>query len=373
LFPENAVEYFVSYYDYYLPESYIPATDTYIAKDASINDELDKMRLSATRSLLDRRDVIVVASCRASTASARRRTSTIWFVSSRRAHDRRADILRRLIEIQYHRNDTDFYRGTFRVRGDVVDVFPAYEERKAVRLEFFGDELETISEIDSLTGKKLRPLRRMAIYPSTFYVTGGDKRGRAIELIRAELRERLIDLRAQNKLVEAQRLEQRTMYDLEMMEEMGTCVGIENYSRHLAARGAGEPPTVCSTISRSRFYSSLTRATRASRSFAPCIGPTARARRRSLRMDSGCRRPSTIARSNSRSFSNTSIKPSLFRPRPPNGNSSARAASVAEQVIRPTGLIDPAIEVRPATGQVTICSARCACALRAASVCWSRL
>ena len=353
LFPENAVEYFVSYYDYYLPEAYIPATDTYIAKDASINDELDKMRLSATRSVLERRDVIVVASvsCIYGIGSPQDFHDMVLFVREG-TRDRRNEILRHLVDIQYQRNDTDFYRGTFRVRGDVVDIFPAYEERKAIRLEFSGDELETVSEIDALTGKRLRPIKRVAIYPSSFYVTGGDRRYRAIEAIREELRDRLVVLRAANKLVEAQRLEQRTLYDLEMMEEMGTCVGIENYSRHLSGRAPGEPPDCLLDYFPEPFLLFIDE----SHQTVPQLRAMYRAdrSRKETLVEYGFRLPSAL--------DNRPLKFEEFFERihrtiyvsatPAEWELERSGGVVCEQVIRPTGLIDPAIEVRPASGQV---------------------
>ena len=240
LFPDNAVEYFVSYYDYYQPEAYLPTVDTYIEKDASINDEIDKLRHSATHALLTREDVIIVAS-----------VSCIYGIGSPADYSKlhlylergmdiiRDDVLKRLVEMQYKRNDYDFHRGTFRVRGDVVEVFPAYEGETAVRVEFFGDTVEAISEVDPMRGKVRRGINRALIHPASHYVTTRDNMKRAIEDIRVELRERLQALKGVDKLVEAQRLEQRTMYDLEMMEEMGYCTGIENYSRHLAGRIGG--------------------------------------------------------------------------------------------------------------------------------------
>ncbi|UCD70589.1 MAG: DEAD/DEAH box helicase family protein, partial [Syntrophobacterales bacterium] len=243
LFPENAVEFFVSYYDYYQPEAYIPSTDTYIEKDTSINDEIDKMRHSATRSLLDRNDVIIVAS-----------VSCIYGLGSPEAYHGlllylergtpvpREKILSKLVEIQYERNDIDFHRGTFRVRGDIVEVFPAYEEDRAIRIELFGDEVENISEIDPLRGKVTERLDKIAIYPGSHYVTTHERMQSAIENIHSELAERLEELRTQDKLLEAQRLEQRTRFDLEMLQELGYCPGIENYSRHLTGRRPGEPP-----------------------------------------------------------------------------------------------------------------------------------
>ena len=353
LFPDNAVEYFVSYYDYYLPEAYIPATDTYIAKDASINDELDKMRLSATRSVLERRDAIVVASvsCIYGIGSPQDFHDMVLFLR-KGTRDRRNDILRHLVDIQYQRNDIDFYRGTFRVRGDVVDIFPANEERKAIRLEFFGDELESVSEIDALTGKRLRPIKRIAIYPSSFYVTGSDRRSCAIGAIRDELRERLGDLRAANKLLEAQRLEQRTMYDLEMMEEMGTCVGIENYSRHLAGRAPGEPPDCLLDYFPEPFLLFIDE----SHQTVPQLRAMYRAdrSRKETLVEYGFRLPSAL--------DNRPLKFEEFLDRihqtiyvsatPADWEFERSGGVVCEQVIRPTGLIDPAIEVRPASGQV---------------------
>jgi excinuclease ABC subunit B len=243
LFPENAVEYFVSYYDYYQPEAYIPSTDTYIEKDSAINDEIDKLRHAATHSLLERPDVIIVAS-----------VSCIYGLGSPEAYQGmllvlqqgmdipRDEMLRRLVEIQYERNDIDFHRGTFRARGDVVEIFPPYEEERAVRVEFFGDQIESITAVDPLRGKKLQALQRVAIYPGSHYVTTRDNLKRAIADIRVEMGGRLNELRVQSKLLEAQRLEQRTNFDIEMMEEMGYCQGIENYSRHLTGRKPGDPP-----------------------------------------------------------------------------------------------------------------------------------
>jgi excinuclease ABC subunit B len=251
LFPDNAVEYFVSYYDYYQPEAYIPSTDTYIEKDSAINDEIDKLRHAATHSLLERPDVIIVAS-----------VSCIYGLGSPEAYQGmllvlqqgmdipRDEMLRRLVEIQYERNDIDFHRGTFRVRGDVVEIFPPYEEERAVRVEFFGDQIESITAVDPLRGKKLQALQRVAIYPGSHYVTTRDNLKRAIVDIRVELGGRLNELRGRNKLLEAQRLEQRTNFDIEMMEEMGYCQGIENYSRHLTGRRPGEPPPTLLEICR---------------------------------------------------------------------------------------------------------------------------
>ena len=243
LFPENAVEYFVSYYDYYQPEAYVPATDTYIEKESSINDEIDKMRHSATRALLTRRDVLIVAS-----------VSCIYGIGSPETYGAlrvelvpgesisRDTLLAGLVAMQYSRNDVDFHRGTFRVRGDVIDIFPAYEDATAIRVELFGDEIEGLYEIDPLRGTVNRRLRRMAVFPGSHYATTAETMKRALEGIEHELEERLKELHAAGKLLEAQRLEQRTRFDIEMLSEIGYCSGIENYSRHLDGRMPGEPP-----------------------------------------------------------------------------------------------------------------------------------
>src|SRR5205814_1788446 len=243
LFPENAVEFFVSYYDYYQPEAYVPSTDTYIEKDSTINDEIDRLRHSATHSLLTRNDVLIVASvsCIYGLGTAEAYYELKVAVQTGEEYPRHK-LLRDLVEIQYERNDHDFSRGTFRVKGDTIEIFPAYEEERAIRVELFGDMVESIKEIDPLRGKVLGAIEKMSIFPSSHYVTSGERRKSAILAIREELRDRLIELRGQDKLLEAQRLEQRTMFDLEMIEQMGFCNGIENYSRHLSGRAAGEPP-----------------------------------------------------------------------------------------------------------------------------------
>ena len=242
-FPENAVEYFVSYYDYYQPEAYVPQTDTYIEKDASINEEIEKLRHSATAALFERRDVIVVASvsCIYGLGSPEEYRDQTLSLRVGQTYDREA-ILRRLIDIQYERNDLNFVRGTFRVRGDIVEIFPASYGEKAVRIELFGDEVEKIVEVDVLTGEVLGLRRHVSIFPASHYVTGRENMERALMNIEKELAERLAELRRENKLLEAQRLEQRTRYDMEMMREVGFCSGIENYSRHLTGREPGEPP-----------------------------------------------------------------------------------------------------------------------------------
>ncbi len=231
-FPHNAVEYFVSYYDYYQPEAYIATTDTYIEKDSQINDEIDKLRHSATRSLLERNDIIIVSSisCIYGLGSPEAYEGMLLYLEQGR-EIKRQDMLRKLVEIQYKRNDVDFHRGTFRVRGDVVEIYPAYEEERAIRVEFFGDEIESISEVDPLRGVRLARIPKVTIYPASHYVTTLESRKRAIDSVRAELQPRLQELESQGKLVEAQRLAQRTLFDLEMIEELGFCSGIENYSR----------------------------------------------------------------------------------------------------------------------------------------------
>jgi len=243
LFPENAVEYFVSYYDYYQPEAYVPTTDTYIEKDSSINDLIDQMRHAATHSVLTRRDTIVVASvsCIYGLGSPETYQGMIVLVEDQKEISR-DNLLARLVEIQYQRNDYDFHRGTFRVRGDVVEIFPAYEEDKAIRVEFFGDIVDSIAEIDPLRGRVLKKLRHLNLFPGSHYVTPQEVLKRAAQSIQEELGERLRELQAHRKLLEAQRLEQRTNYDIEMLKEMGYCTGIENYSRHLDGRKAGQPP-----------------------------------------------------------------------------------------------------------------------------------
>src|SRR5918995_4789471 len=243
LFPDNAVRYFVSYYDYYQPEAYVPSTDTYIEKDASINDEIDKLRHSATKALLERSDTLIVASvsCIYGLGSPEAYFEMMVYLEEQMTINR-DQMLRKLVDIQYQRSDYDFHRGTFRVRGDIVEVFPAYEDRSALRIEFFDETIEAISEIDAIRGKALRRVDKATISPASHYVTGKERMKQAVAGIRDELRERLNELRDQRKLLEAQRLEQRTLYDLELLEEMGFCPGIENYSRHLTGRKPGEPP-----------------------------------------------------------------------------------------------------------------------------------
>jgi excinuclease ABC subunit B len=353
LFPENAVRYFVSYYDYYQPEAYVPSTDTYIEKDASINDEIDKMRHSATKALLERNDVLIVAS-----------VSCIYGLGSPEAYfdmlvflerDEQADrdkVLRKLVDIQYQRNDYDFHRGTFRVRGDVVEVFPAYEEARAVRIEFFGDQVESICEVDPLRGQVLRRLDKVAIYPASHYVTTPDRMEIAVNDIREELKERLAELRAENKLLEAQRLEQRTLYDLEMLHEMGFCPGIENYSRHLTGRAPGEPPPTLLNYFPSDWLLFIDE----SHVAVPQIGGMYRGdrSRKETLVEYGFRLPSALDNRplNFQEFDGL-VKQVVYVSATP-GDYELRDAGgvVVEQLIRPTGLTDPEVSVRPAAHQV---------------------
>ncbi len=352
-FPNNAVEYFVSYYDYYQPEAYIPSTDTYIEKDSQINDEIDKLRHSATRSLLERNDVIIVSSisCIYGLGSPDAYEGMLLYLEAGRPA-KRQDVLKKLVEIQYKRNDVDFHRGTFRVRGDVVEVYPAYEEERSVRIEFFGDEIEAITEMDSLRGTKIRALPRITIYPASHYVTSSDNRKAAIDSIRVELRERLMELRAQNKLVEAQRLEQRTMFDLEMIEELGFCQGIENYSRHLTQRAPGEPPPTLMDY----FPKDWLLIVDESHVSVPQIGGMYRgdrARKMSL-VDHGFRLPSALDNRplNFEEWEKILNQTLYVSATPGEYELTKTGGEFVEQVIRPTGLLDPIVEVRKATNQV---------------------
>jgi excinuclease ABC subunit B len=353
LFPENAVEYFVSYYDYYQPEAYIPSTDTYIEKDSSINEEIDKLRHSATHSLLERNDVIIVAS-----------VSCIYGLGSPEAYYGmllrleegmeipRDEMLGRLVEIQYERNDIDFHRGTFRVRGDVVEIFPPYEEEKAIRVEFFGDTIESISMVDPLRGRKLNAVQKMAVYPGSHYVTTRDNMKRAISAIRVELEERLRELHRENKLLEVQRLEQRTKFDMEMMEEMGYCQGIENYSRHLTGRKPGEPPP---TLMEYLPDNALVIIDESHATIPQLVGMYRgdRSRKETL-VNYGFRLPSALDNrplmfaeyerfGKQRIY--VSATPAVYELKKARGR-------VVEQIIRPTGLMDPEIIVKPVSHQV---------------------
>jgi excinuclease ABC subunit B len=353
LFPGNAVEYFVSYYDYYQPEAYVPTTDTYIEKDASINDEIDKLRHSATHSLLTRRDVIIVASvsCIYGIGSPEDYGKLHLYAEREMAIERDA-FLRRLVEMQYKRNDYDFYRGTFRVRGDVVEVFPAYEGDTALRFEFFGDSIDAISEIDPMRGRVLRRVPRALIHPASHYVTTRDNLTRAIGDIRVELRDRIKELKRQNKLVEAQKLEQRTLFDLELLEEMGYCPGIENYSRHLSGRLPGEPPYTLIDYFPDDFLLFIDE----SHISIPQLGGMYhgdRSRKQTL-VEYGFRLPSAL---DNRPFRfdefEKRVKQVIYVSATPGDFEYERAGGVVtEQIIRPTGLMDPAVEIRPASTQV---------------------
>jgi excinuclease ABC subunit B len=353
LFPENAVRYFVSYYDYYQPEAYVPSTDTYIEKDASINDEIDKLRHSATKALLERNDTLIVAS-----------VSCIYGLGSPEAYFdmmvyleegsriQRDTMLRKLVDIRYQRSDLDFYRGTFRVRGDIVEIFPAYEDSSALRIEFFDDEIETIHEIDPIRGKIQRRVDKACIYPASHYVTGEDRMKQAIQDIRSELKARLEELRAEHKLLEAQRLEQRTLYDLELLQEMGFCPGIENYSRHLTGRKPGEPPPTLLSYFPDQFLLFIDE----SHVTVPQIGGMYRGdrSRKETLVEYGFRLPSALDNRplNFAEFEAcleqviyVSATPARYELEQSNG-------AVVEQLIRPTGLMDPEVIVRPARNQV---------------------
>ncbi len=352
-FPENAVEYFVSYYDYYQPEAYVPGSDVYIEKDASINDEIDKLRHSTTKSLLTRDDVIVISS-----------VSCIYGIGSPSEYDSlkatlfvgdnidRDDFLRKLVRLQYDRNDTDFYRGCFRVRGDLVEIFPASEDKEVIRIEFFDDEVETISIVDPLRGQVLEQLKKVTIFPKSHYVVSSNKMERAIESIKVELRERLIKLGKEEKLVERQRLEQRTLLDLEMMEELGYCSGIENYSRHLTGRSQGEaPPTLIDY-----FGTDFLLVIDESHVTVPQVGGMFRgdrSRKENL-VNYGFRLPSALDNRpltfdefllKMRTVLYVSATPGDFELKRTSGE-------YIEQIIRPTGLLDPEIEIKDAKNQV---------------------
>jgi excinuclease ABC subunit B len=353
LFPDNAVEYFVSYYDYYQPEAYVPSSDTYIEKDAIINDKIDRMRHAATRSLLSRRDVIIVASvsCIYGIGSAEWYHEMLIEVKKGEPF-RRDELLRRLVDIQYERNDYDFHRGTFRVRGDVVEVFPAHAEDVAVRIEFFGDEIDRIAEVDPLRGRVLRDLDQYGIYPSSHYVTPAEQRNRALQSIRAELGEHLAQLAEAQKLVERQRLEQRTMYDLEMLEQMGFCHGIENYSRHLSGRKPGQaPPTLIDY-----FPDDYLLVLDESHQTVPQLGAMYRGdrSRKETLVEHGFRMPSALDNRPLRfeewekkvnQVIHVSATPGEYELEQTRG-------VVVEQVIRPTGLMDPVVHIRPVKDQV---------------------
>src|SRR5213596_1645477 len=351
-FPGNAVEYFVSYYDYYQPEAYVPATDSYIEKEATINDEIDRMRLSATRSLFERRDVIIVAS-----------VSCIYGLGSPEAYygmllplERgqriaRDEILRKLVEIQYERNDHDFARGTFRVRGDVVEVYPSYEEQ-GLRIELFGDEVDQLSSFDTLTGKTIRRHDKIAVYPKSHFVAPRDRTRRAVETIKEELAIRRAQLEGEGRLLEAQRLHQRTMFDLEMIREIGYCHGIENYARHLTGRAPGEPPP---TLLDYLPEDALLIVDESHQSVPQVRGMYHGDRsRKEVLVAYGFRLPSAL---DNRPLNfeewEARVNQLLFVSATPGPYELRRAGGVVvEQIIRPTGLVDPPIDIRPVRGQV---------------------
>jgi excinuclease ABC subunit B len=351
-FPENAVEYFVSYYDYYQPEAYVPATDSYIEKEATINEEIDRMRLSATRSLFERRDVIIVAS-----------VSCIYGLGSPEAYygmllplERgqrisREEILRKLVEIQYERNDHDFGRGTFRVRGDIIEVYPSYEEQ-GLRIELFGDDVDSLSSFDPLTGKTLRRHDKTAVYPKSHFVAPRERTQLAVETIKAELVERRGDLEREGRLLEAQRLHQRTMFDLEMMKEIGYCHGIENYARHLTGRQPGEPPP---TLLDYLPEDALIVVDESHQTVPQVRGMYAGDRaRKEVLVAYGFRLPSAL---DNRPLNfdewQERVRQVVYVSATPGPYELAKSQGVVvEQIIRPTGLIDPPIDVRPVKGQV---------------------
>lgn len=352
LFPNNAVEYFVSYYDYYQPEAYIPQSDTYIQKDSHINEYIDKMRHSATRSLLDRDDVVIVASvsCIYGLGSPEAYHNMLLYVE--RGKDlSREDAIKRLVEIHYERGEYDFYRGRFRVRGDVLDIYPVHEEDRAVRITFFGDEVEAIREIDPLTGKIMKELNRITIYPASHYVTTVDIREKAIESIKEELKEKIEIFRSQDKLIEAQRIEERTLFDLEMMIEMGYCHGIENYSRHLTGRSPGEPPPTLLDYFPKDFLVMIDE----SHIGIPQLHGMYRGdrSRKETLVEYGFRLPSALDNRPLRFEEfKARVKQTIYVSATPGPYELEKAEAVIEQIIRPTGLMDPAIIIHPATHQV---------------------
>nr|VFJ43839.1 MAG: Excinuclease ABC subunit B [Candidatus Kentron sp. DK] len=351
-FPKNAVEYFVSYYDYYQPEAYVPASDLYIEKDASINDHIEQMRLSATKALLERPDALIVATVSAIYGLGDPKSfhsMVLHLVRGERVDQRR--ILRRLAEIQYTRNDTELRRGTYRVRGDVIDIHPAESEREAARVELFDDEVENLSFFDPLTGAVIRRVPRLTIYPKSHYVTPRETVLAAIDRIKIELKDRLADLYDANKLVEAQRLEQRAQFDLEMMVELGYCKGIENYSRYLSGRAAGEPPPTLFDYLPANALLVIDE----SHVTVPQLGAMYkgdRSRKETLVMY-GFRLPSALDNRPLRFEEFEELAPQIiFTSATPGPYEAEHAGQVVEQVVRPTGLVDPEIEIRPAGTQV---------------------
>jgi excinuclease ABC subunit B len=353
LFPENAVRYFVSYYDYYQPEAYVPSTDTYIEKDSSVNDEIDKLRHSATMALLERNDVLLVASvsCIYGLGSPTEYFDMLLFLEEGMRIDR-DEVLDRLVRIQYKRSDVDFHRGTFRVRGDVVEIFPVYEDSKAVRIEFFDDEIEAIKEVDPLRGTVVGRTERLCVYPASHYVTGAHRLKAAVESIRQELGTRLAELRLGGKMLEAQRLEQRTLYDIEMLSEMGTCPGVENYSRHLTGRKPGETPPTLLHYFPPDFLIFLDES-HVTVSQVGAMYRGDRSRKETL-VEFGFRLPSALDNRPLKfeEFEQV-VGPCIYVSATPGDFEIERSGGViVEQLVRPTGLVDPQIEIRPAGNQV---------------------
>jgi len=352
MFPDNAVEYFVSYYDYYQPEAYVPSSDTYIAKDSAINDEIDKLRLSATMALVERRDVIIVASvsCIYGLGSPVDYQNMVISLRPGMIKDR-DEVVAKLIEIQYDRNDMDFHRGTFRVRGDVLEVIPAYESDVAIRIEFFGDEVDRITEVDILTGEIKDELKHVAIFPASHYVVDKENINRAVKAIEEELEERVKEFKRQDKLLEAQRIAERTNFDIEMMKETGFCSGIENYSRHLAGLAPGQAPYTLIDYFPDDFVIMIDE----SHKTIPQIGGmySGDQSRKSTLVDYGFRLPSAKDNRplNFEEFE-SKINQVLFVSATPGVYEEEHELLRAEQVIRPTGLLDPEVEVRPVEGQI---------------------
>ena len=351
-FPENAVEYFVSYYDYYQPEAYVPSSDTYIAKDSARNDEIDKLRLSATSALSERNDVIVVSSVSCIYGIGSPKDYMEMIISLRPGMEKdRDDVIRQLIDIQYDRNDMDFHRGTFRVRGDVLEIFPAEETDKAVRVEFFGDEIDRLVQIDTLTGEILCELNHIAIFPASHYVVPMDTILKATGEIEKDMEEQVKFFKHEGKLIEAQRIEERTNFDIEMLKETGICSGIENYSRHLAGRKAGEPPFTLVNYFPKDFLLVVDE--------SHVTLPQIRAMyagdrsRKEMLVEHGFRLPSAY---DNRPLTfdefQAQIKQAIYVSATPAKYELEQADNVVEQIIRPTGLLDPQIEIRPIKGQI---------------------
>jgi len=353
LFPDNAVEYFVSYYDYYQPEAYVPSRDLYIEKDSSINEDIDKLRHRATRALFEREDCIIVASvsCIYGLGSPEAYSGMLLYLETGKAIGRDA-ILKKLVEIQYERGDYDFHRGTFRARGDIIDIFPVHEEDKAIRVELFGDEIEALWEIDALKGSKIRKISYFPIYPASHYVTPKSELMRAIQSIKAELAERIEFFRLENRLVEMQRIEERTRYDLELLMETGICKGIENYSRHLTGRRPGEaPPTLLDYLPKK----SLVFLDESHVGVPQLIGMyRGDHQRKSTLVEYGFRLPSALDNRPLRFDEFNKLVGTLIYVSATPGEYELKQAKgrVIEQVVRPTGLVDPVIEVRPASTQI---------------------